>query len=901
MVTYDYIRGGKSEVKFKTLTLPSGTGNGVLLKQNAGAMEVRFEDDTNWKSIKLDSVYVSGSVGSGIRARDTNTNLNLYANGTGKIILNNNTDVKSSDNNYAYLNVLGDTMSGVYIRNNDNSIRGIVRHTASTANYLQIMNYTNYPSYTNQILLYDTGAVSVYSGNQYPIGIYASGSYTKFIGSGNDANIKVFDSDEDYAANTGLKLYAQGYYDTDSTITFGSIILGKENSTQGDTKGHFILATNSGTGLNDRITIDSEGNVDIDDGELSFDGETCITNARIGYFYHGTTVERGSSTALYVSNTNSSGYALSFYKLGGSNKAYFGQYDDDTVIHNYHSAKRIMINDNGQFTTTCETLNLGYSGDVHIKTAGTNADLYLEPNGTGQVFIQSDFTLYEGDTTTLEIESGTTSQIDFKNYGGSVRSRLVDVKDSYTELINYANNNYLQLSNDGTVYIKATNSRHMTLFTDKFLSITGYNGSDGYGVLRIVDNYTDYIAGRGGRIDLIGYTDVGAWAPFATIKGVKADSTQGNKYGNLILQTYDGTTSQDHLVLSYDGEALFKYGQILLDGSSPFIKPNSTNTDLTLYATGTGLIKFNSHAINDAANDKWLIALSSGSVVGQGGLKWEQGSLHEFVSYTTGTGSSSSGFLHIDYRLKSDKSLQNGLIKYSGIRDLYLNPASLNPCIHLQINGTTKGQIQYSGSHIMLSNHTTNDFLSVHDNGAGYLYTPKVYVGKGGSANVEAYGTNTNLELKSNGTGIIKLNSGSVITLLPNDANRTVNIGDNTEQFTNLNIKTGTSGLPKLRFYVNSNIIGSLSTIGSSFFITSNSTSSSYIKLETGSSGYVGTDVEYRVGSNKVVGARKTGWTAATGTATRSGFATSSVTLQTLAEHVKALIDDLISHGLIGS
>ena len=57
----------------------------------------------------------------------------------------------------------------------------------------------------------------------------------------------------------------------------------------------------------------------------------------------------------------------------------------------------------------------------------------------------------------------------------------------------------------------------------------------------------------------------------------------------------------------------------------------------------------------------------------------------------------------------------------------------------------------------------------------------------------------------------------------------------------------------------------------------------------------------YRVANLAVIGPRKTGWTAATGTATRSSFATSSVTLPQLAERVKALIDDLAAHGLIGS
>jgi hypothetical protein len=60
----------------------------------------------------------------------------------------------------------------------------------------------------------------------------------------------------------------------------------------------------------------------------------------------------------------------------------------------------------------------------------------------------------------------------------------------------------------------------------------------------------------------------------------------------------------------------------------------------------------------------------------------------------------------------------------------------------------------------------------------------------------------------------------------------------------------------------------------------------------------------YAINSLQVVGARKTGWALATGTATRTTFATGSVTLPQLAEHVKALIDDLHStagHGLLGA
>lgn len=69
----------------------------------------------------------------------------------------------------------------------------------------------------------------------------------------------------------------------------------------------------------------------------------------------------------------------------------------------------------------------------------------------------------------------------------------------------------------------------------------------------------------------------------------------------------------------------------------------------------------------------------------------------------------------------------------------------------------------------------------------------------------------------------------------------------------------------------------------------------------TGNIQLTNTADSYKVGADNVVGSRKTGWAAPTGTATRTAFATSTVTTADLAERVKALIDDLTSHGLIGA
>lgn len=50
-----------------------------------------------------------------------------------------------------------------------------------------------------------------------------------------------------------------------------------------------------------------------------------------------------------------------------------------------------------------------------------------------------------------------------------------------------------------------------------------------------------------------------------------------------------------------------------------------------------------------------------------------------------------------------------------------------------------------------------------------------------------------------------------------------------------------------------------------------------------------------------VLGARNTGWGAPTGVATKTTFDTAAVTLPQLAERVKALIDALTTHGMIGA
>jgi hypothetical protein len=68
---------------------------------------------------------------------------------------------------------------------------------------------------------------------------------------------------------------------------------------------------------------------------------------------------------------------------------------------------------------------------------------------------------------------------------------------------------------------------------------------------------------------------------------------------------------------------------------------------------------------------------------------------------------------------------------------------------------------------------------------------------------------------------------------------------------------------------------------------------STNFKFDTGG-GY------YDSSANKLLGTRRTGWSAWTGTATRSSKATSTATTADVAQALKALIDDLSTHGIIG-
>jgi len=107
---------------------------------------------------------------------------------------------------------------------------------------------------------------------------------------------------------------------------------------------------------------------------------------------------------------------------------------------------------------------------------------------------------------------------------------------------------------------------------------------------------------------------------------------------------------------------------------------------------------------------------------------------------------------------------------------------------------------------------------------------------------------------------------------------------------------TGASSAPAAR---NNLGLGSLAVQAANNVAITGGTASGLAAL--GVTGDADVGGAYRVDAVKVVGNRATGWGTPTGAASRAAFDSATVTTAQLAQRMKALIDDLRGHGLIGS
>lgn len=176
---------------------------------------------------------------------------------------------------------------------------------------------------------------------------------------------------------------------------------------------------------------------------------------------------------------------------------------------------------------------------------------------------------------------------------------------------------------------------------------------------------------------------------------------------------------------------------------------------------------------------------------------------------------------------------------------------------------------------------------------------------------------NTTNIIKGDGAGggiasdLVDDGSGSLTFQKDRDGNTNFAIyngnGDGNDAAT-ITLATGGAGLPYYTEFYQHDFPGNLEILGSGSVNISTDLGLAVGTTETaGGQGKIHADdsinsqTAYLLAQTQVISARKTGWTAPTGIALRTGFATSTATISQLAQTLKALIDDLVSHGLIGT
>ncbi len=213
--------------------------------------------------------------------------------------------------------------------------------------------------------------------------------------------------------------------------------------------------------------------------------------------------------------------------------------------------------------------------------------------------------------------------------------------------------------------------------------------------------------------------------------------------------------------------------------------------------------------------------------------------------------------------------------------------------ISLDAAKVTTGDLVVGGSGhvgmIDVRNASNASFGWIGKSGSDYgAWFDTLWVGGTGPSNAKLRATGGSLELV--------LDSGDALTLTTGS------------RYLSINASGIVVALSSGSTTYSSFLEGTISTINGTGSVSQmvSGSSQAYVSTDSGA----GHQVEMRavsggtgllVNGSLVVQARRTGWTAATGTATRTAFATSTATTQDVAERLKALIDDLLAHGLIAA
>lgn len=416
-------------------------GNQVVLHNYTSSESVSISD-SGGTTISSSNTYLgfTGVTDSNIRSQAANSNLNLYANGTGLLNAKSVFNVHH-DNNNSYMRVRGDVSSSIYLTNGtDTTIKGILRHTAGSSNLLQLINNVNQgSSITPVIQLYDSGKVEILAYDSKPIILSSETGYTEIVGkndlAGSNPILLLYDKTADFVANRGGSIGGVGLYDTGASVNFGRLDMVKANSTQGNQEGLVRFMINDGSNLVPAFEIDAGKN-------LKLDGNTFLDSSRNSYLYS-TYTPIASNFIMSCRNYN---YGLRLYPSNETPPFYSYYFVPQNGYMQIYGTNGTTY---AGLTLVSNTITLGASGqNPTITSAGTNTTLYLTGTGTGYVqSLKSFFVVNSNPAIYLNNTVGNKTGLAYNAAG-------------YTILVNSdgSNNPDLLLYDNGSVYLRAKNN-----------------------------------------------------------------------------------------------------------------------------------------------------------------------------------------------------------------------------------------------------------------------------------------------------------------------------------------------------------------------------------------------------------------------------------------------------------
>jgi hypothetical protein len=408
----------------------------------------------------------------------------------------------------------------------------------------------------------------------------ATNAQTTFTGADNNGNTLTYDAGYIDVYLNGVKLLNG----TDVTVTSGSSVVLASGATTGDVVdivayGTFSVASlnadnlDSGTVPDARISgaytgitnLTMSGDLTVDTNTLKVDS----TNNRVGI---GTTSPseilhiEGNSPYLVISNTGENVGGIKMYDSGGVATQYFN------LTYDSGASNEVSFDTgaSGEYTfnvNTAEKMRIDSSGNVGIGTTSPDNILMVSSDGasaSAQPLSIVNPSRY-GTSDSVELEFGMGRANDTNNLNFPIiglqkeqqwqgASTNVDASVIFKSVSNQTASERMRITSSGNVGVGttapdakfqsgaitsgsgATVGNQAGFFVgakSKFASATGLYQNQ----VCILDTANGAVAGSGGALTFAGYQDADSPTFFATIEGVKNNSTNDNYAGSLRFYT----------------------------------------------------------------------------------------------------------------------------------------------------------------------------------------------------------------------------------------------------------------------------------------------------------------------------------------------------------------------------